>query len=178
VITYLERDVDRAREALSGSFREVEHIDKTAQQKSKGGFGYSGQHLVLEVPEETPPNGCANHRGLRFEVQLRTVLQHAWAEFEHDIRYKEQGELPLEVHRAFTLASGLIELADKEFSTIEAVVARGKAADQQDTARSDGAATPLTTESLEGILESALPNIQEARLITTHGSNRSLRSTV
>jgi putative GTP pyrophosphokinase len=53
-------------------------------------------------------------------VQLRTVLQHAWAEFEHDIRYK--GTIPPEhvpdLERRFTLAAGLLELADREFSTI------------------------------------------------------------
>jgi hypothetical protein len=53
-------------------------------------------------------------------VQIRTVLQHAWAEFEHDIRYK--GTIPDEhvpdFDRRFTLAAGLLELADREFSTI------------------------------------------------------------
>jgi hypothetical protein len=48
------------------------------------------------------------------------VLQHAWAEFEHDIRYK--GTVPAEhareFDRRFTLAAGLLELADREFSTI------------------------------------------------------------
>ena len=51
---------------------------------------------------------------------MRTVLQHAWAEFEHDIRYK--GTMPDEhardFDRRFTLAAGLLELADQEFSTI------------------------------------------------------------
>ena len=51
---------------------------------------------------------------------MRTVLQHAWAEFEHDIRYK--GTIPDEhardFDRRFTLAAGLLELADQEFSTI------------------------------------------------------------
>ena len=53
-------------------------------------------------------------------MQIRTVLQHAWAEFEHDIRYK--GTIPEEhapdLDRRFTLAAGLLELADQEFSTI------------------------------------------------------------
>jgi hypothetical protein len=53
-------------------------------------------------------------------VQIRTVLQHAWAEFEHDIRYK--GSIPdehvPEFDRRFTLAAGLLELADREFSAI------------------------------------------------------------
>ncbi len=54
------------------------------------------------------------------QVQVRTVLQHAWAEFEHDIRYK--GTVPdehaSEFDRRFTLAAGLLELADQEFTAI------------------------------------------------------------
>jgi hypothetical protein len=53
-------------------------------------------------------------------IQVRTVLQHAWAEFEHDIRYK--GSIPAEhvpdLDRRFTLAAGLLELADREFTAI------------------------------------------------------------
>jgi hypothetical protein len=53
-------------------------------------------------------------------VQIRTILQHAWAEFEHDVRYK--GTIPEEhvpdLDRRFTLAAGLLELADREFSAI------------------------------------------------------------
>jgi hypothetical protein len=51
---------------------------------------------------------------------VRTVLQHAWAEFEHATRYK--GQVPEEhvpdLDRRFTLAAGLLELADREFSLI------------------------------------------------------------
>lgn len=48
------------------------------------------------------------------------MLQHAWAEFEHDVRYK--GSIPAEhvpdLDRRFTLAAGLLELADREFTAI------------------------------------------------------------
>ena len=50
----------------------------------------------------------------------RQVLQHAWAQFEHDIRYK--GTVPEslapDLDRRFTLAAGLLELADREFEII------------------------------------------------------------
>jgi hypothetical protein len=86
-----------------------------------GRFGYSSRHLLVGLDQgraAQPAN--ARLRGRIAQVQIRTVLQHAWAEFEHDIRYK--GTIPEEhvpdFDRRFTLAAGLLELADQEFSTI------------------------------------------------------------
>ena len=62
------------------------------------------------------------------------MLQHAWAEFEHDIRYK--GTVPEEhardFDRRFTLAAGLLELADQEFTTIRDRLRSG-GVEEQDT---------------------------------------------
>ena len=161
VITFLQLDVERAMTALRNSFDVIAHVDKTAEQREKGEFGYSGQHLVLRISELTAPNGCRNHIGERFEVQFRTILQHAWAEFEHDIRYKSAGPVPPEVNRAFTLASGLIELADNQFSTISSVVAAEKA-NPGEAVRFLPVA--LTGEALESILEQALPSNPRSRV--------------
>lgn len=174
VITFLQLDVERAMRALRNSFEVIAHVDKTAEQREKGEFGYSGQHLVLRV-NDAAPNGCRNFTGERFEVQFRTILQHAWAEFEHDIRYKSAGPVPPEVNRAFTLASGLIELADNQFSTISNVVAAEKANPEESTKLLP---VDLTGEALERILEQALPNNPRSRveqyewlreLLETHG---------
>ncbi|WP_458116619.1 GTP pyrophosphokinase [Arthrobacter sp. D2-10] len=161
VITFLQLDVERAIRALSNSFEVIIHVDKTAEQREKGEFGYSGQHLVLRITEQAAPNGCRNHIGERFEVQFRTILQHAWAEFEHDIRYKSAGPVPPEVNRAFTLASGLIELADNQFSTISNVVAAEKANPAESK---ELLPIELTGEALERILEQALPNNPRSRV--------------
>ena len=91
--------------------------------------------IALDPAREHLP-GYAPLRGRVASVQIRTVLQHAWAEFEHDIRYK--GTVPEEhardFDRRFTLAAGLLELADREFSTI------------RDRLRSDPAAVPETQD--------------------------------
>ena len=91
---------------------------ETAQE---GRFGYASRHLLIGL--DAAREGHASYellRGRSAQVQVRTVLQHAWAEFEHDIRYK--GTIPDEhvrdFDRRFTLAAGLLELADQEFSTI------------------------------------------------------------
>src|SRR6478672_10540954 len=76
--------------------------------------------LVSVDASRTVPPAYEALRRRSASVQIRTVLQHAWAEFEHDIRYK--GTVPEEhaheLDRRFTLAAGLIELADREFSAI------------------------------------------------------------
>ena len=86
-----------------------------------GRFGYASRHLLVSVDaSRTVPAAYESLRRRSASVQIRTVLQHAWAEFEHDIRYK--GTVPEEhahdLDRRFTLAAGLIELADREFSAI------------------------------------------------------------
>ena len=87
----------------------------------EGRFGYASRHLMiaLDAARESHPD-FAHLGGRAAQVQVRTVLQHAWAEFEHDIRYK--GTVPAEhareFDRRFALAAGLLELADREFSQI------------------------------------------------------------
>ena len=53
------------------------------------------------------------------EVQVRTTLQHAWAEIEHDIQYKSENEIPKEIRRKFRALAGLVEIADREFQSIQ-----------------------------------------------------------
>ena len=65
---------------------------QTAQQ---GRFGYASRHLLVSRDRPAGPGDEVGYDPTRSaSVQLRTVLQHAWAEFEHDIRYK--GTVPAE----------------------------------------------------------------------------------
>jgi predicted RNase H-like nuclease/ppGpp synthetase/RelA/SpoT-type nucleotidyltranferase len=119
VITYVHSDVASVAELL-GTEAVVLSDRDMGQETAKGGsFGYVSRHLQIQLSDEDR----LGHPAIgdrQIQVQIRTVLQHAWAEFEHDIRYK--GVVP-EEHRAdfdrrFTLAAGLLELADREFSII------------------------------------------------------------
>jgi ppGpp synthetase/RelA/SpoT-type nucleotidyltranferase len=118
VITYLRGDVEAAAQLLSDQFDVLDDRDLGQETADEGRWGYASRHLV--VTTSRPPSPYEHLAGHRASVQLRTVLQHAWAEFEHDIRYK--GTIPMEhsadLDRRFTLAAGLLELADREFSAI------------------------------------------------------------
>jgi predicted RNase H-like nuclease/ppGpp synthetase/RelA/SpoT-type nucleotidyltranferase len=108
VITFVADDVEVVADLLADQLVVRDDRDLGELTASEGRFGYASRHLQVEID------------GHEVQVQLRTVLQHAWAEFEHDIRYK--GSVPpehaSEFDRRFTLAAGLLELADREFSAI------------------------------------------------------------
>jgi hypothetical protein len=56
---------------------------------------------------------------LKAEIQTRSILQHAWAEIEHDLGYKSTQEVPQTIRRRFSRLAGLLELADQEFISIK-----------------------------------------------------------
>lgn len=111
VITYLREDVAAVANVLGDEMRLLDDRDMGLETAREGRWGYASRHLLVGVEGEQQPAS----------IQVRTVLQHAWAEFEHDVRYK--GSIPAahgaELDRRFTLAAGLLELADREFTAIQ-----------------------------------------------------------
>ena len=70
---------------------------------------------------------------------MRSILQHAWAEIEHDLGYKSEQAIPKNYRRSFARLAGLLELADEEFNRIRAGLTHYEAQVVQDinTAPSD-----------------------------------------
>ncbi len=54
----------------------------------------------------------------KFEIQIRSILQHAWAEIEHDIGYKSKGNIPDNIKRNFSRVAALLETSDLEFTKL------------------------------------------------------------
>jgi ppGpp synthetase/RelA/SpoT-type nucleotidyltranferase len=159
VITYLAEAVERVCEVIEREFEIVEHTDMGAHVKARGGFGYASRHFLVQLTParaELPEYDVL--RGLTMEIQVRTAVQHAWAEVEHDMRYKVEvpPEQRPEFDRRFLLAAALIELADNEFTAIDTMF-RAVAASEL----SSGAT--LTTETLTAYLTQRYPGAPLAR---------------
>lgn len=121
VITYVQDDVETVAGLLADQVVVHDDRDMGQQTADEGRWGYASRHLLVALDAARESQAAyAGLRGRVAQVQVRTVVQHAWAEFEHDIRYK--GSVPAEhaseFDRRFTLAAGLLELADREFSSI------------------------------------------------------------
>lgn len=79
-------------------------------------FGYQSVHLIVTLDKKRSllPE-WSSFAGLKAEIQVRTVLQHAWAAISHKLQYKNKTEIPRQLKRRLYRLSGLLELADEEF---------------------------------------------------------------
>lgn len=109
VVTFYTDDVDRIA-SMAESLFEIDwqnSVDKRRLHQLDS-FGYNSLHYICRLPGYD----------MRFELQLRTTLQHAWAAINHDTGYKTGVEIPREYMRRMNRLAGLLEMADDEFSRI------------------------------------------------------------
>ena len=124
VITYYTKDVDKVAEIVEREFfidRE-NSIDKRKVLEPDR-FGYCSLHYVVKMKQnrlELPEYQMFSE--LKCEIQIRSVLQHAWAEIEHDLGYKNVNGIPKEIRRNFSRLAGLLEIADEEFQGIRSLL--------------------------------------------------------
>ena len=115
VICYFSSDVDKATELIAGSFKVDKERSKDKRKLINAtSFGYLSLHYVCSLPDED-----SDLSDLWFEIQIKTILQHSWAEIEHDLGYKSEIEIPRDIRRSFSKAAGLLETADDIFSDIQ-----------------------------------------------------------
>lgn len=120
VITLIESDVHKVCELIKSLFN-IHKKDSVNKSEILGDdkVGYRSVHFICDIGE-TRENllEWKALKGLKFEIQVRTALEHAWAEIEHDRSYKLRGKLPSDLTRRFSLLSGLLESADLEFNRL------------------------------------------------------------
>jgi len=124
IIGYVNSDIDKIVNIIKDNFE----IDKkkSEDKSEKLGIdkvGYRSIHLITKLPQkriELPE--YKKFEGKYFEIQIRTILQHAWAEIQHDRNYKFSGILPESIKRRFSLLAGHLEIADNEFNSISKLI--------------------------------------------------------
>jgi putative GTP pyrophosphokinase len=121
VITYHRQDVPlvaaRLRESLEINQKQSE--DKRVHLKDPE-FGYTSVHLIAKLKGSwaTSPK-YFELRKLWFEIQVRSILEHAWAEIEHEVVYKSGIKYPKTIKRRFARLAGTIELLEDEFLNLK-----------------------------------------------------------
>ncbi|MBQ6751022.1 MAG: hypothetical protein IJR02_09715 [Bacteroidaceae bacterium] len=109
VITFYTDEVDKVA-AIAKRIFDIDWKESVDKRKlhQLDAFGYNSLHYICRLPEGGP----------RFELQMRTALQHVWSTIEHDTGYKGDVKIPREYRRQFSRLAGMLELVDDEFSRL------------------------------------------------------------
>jgi ppGpp synthetase/RelA/SpoT-type nucleotidyltranferase len=130
VITFYTDEVDKvaviAKRVFDIDWQESVDKRKLHQLDS---FGYNSLHYICRLRSQETGDGSQETGdrsqeagGIRFELQMRTALQHVWSTIEHDTGYKGEVKIPREYKRQFSRLAGMLELVDDEFSRLRIVL--------------------------------------------------------
>lgn len=105
IVTYYTDDIASVTEVVERYFRNIE--SQVIVPDSESEFGYFGKHYILIIPKDIQSENDEESDQIQFfELQIKTLFQHAWGEANHGLGYKSDTELTPEEKRriAFTSA--------------------------------------------------------------------------
>lgn len=117
IIAFYQDDCEKIGAIIKAEFNVwEEELSHSMDRLESDRFGYIATHYVAtlgagraDLVEWKP------YAGVKFEVQVRTVVQHAWSAVSHAVQYKQETRIPSKLQRRLYRIAGLFELADEEF---------------------------------------------------------------
>jgi ppGpp synthetase/RelA/SpoT-type nucleotidyltranferase len=132
IIVHTEEQVERISRFLEENFEiDWANSEDVGRRLQTSEFGYQSVHYIVtfrpgvfpseDFPVEVPPRLYGGQHGMpnpKAEVQVRTLLQHAWADIGHDLLYKGSVEAPTIWRRDFARLAAMLETADGVISRV------------------------------------------------------------
>lgn len=134
VICLYRSDLERIGKSISESFRVLS--SDTSRTRTETPFGYASDHYIVKLPKECKGARYDNIKGLKCEIQVRTILMDAWASVSHHLAYKREVDIPSELKADFNSLAGLFHIADTHFELFRKGVESTRA-DLMETVRRD-----------------------------------------
>ncbi|MEX2167670.1 MAG: hypothetical protein WD851_00040 [Pirellulales bacterium] len=117
IIVFYKDDVEKVATIVDRYFRYVERRDLVPE--SEWEFGYFGRHWILALPDDViPPSVNQSQIPRFFELQVKTLFQHAWSEANHDLGYKATKKLNSDQRRRFAFTAAQAWGADRVFEEL------------------------------------------------------------
>ena len=120
IIVFFPKTLDLVDNIIKAQLEVIEKYNKALTLMKEEKFGYASIHYLVKLKDNRINLlEYSRFRDLVAEIQVRTILQHAWAEIEHDIQYKSVEITPDTIRRRFMSLAGMLEIADREFQAIQ-----------------------------------------------------------
>jgi len=117
IVVFYKADVDSVSAVVDKYIRHVEVQE--LKPDSEWEFGYFGKHYIKALPLDVIPSNIDKDQVPRFfELQVKTLFQHAWSEANHDICYKPGQELTSDQTRRFAFTAAQAWGADRVFEEL------------------------------------------------------------
>jgi len=158
IICYYTSDIERICEIVRREFDVISYQD-TADRLEPDAFGYRSVHFVAEIKHvwTTVPTFRGLNR-IKIEIQIRTILMHAWAEIEHKLKYKSAVDVPRQFQRQLYRLSAKFEESDEQFELIRAGIEKYREEiSVQKTTVDDFRTSDVNLETVQAFIGLALP---------------------
>lgn len=144
IVTFFIDDIEKVASAVERLFT-IDWENSVDKRKihDTDSFGYLSLHYICSMPDFP----------YRFEIQIRTLLQHAWANMNHESGYKAGVEIPKRYLRNMSRLAGMLELVDDEFSKMRVEISNYRRRVQSLVQSGNLNEVPLDSESLRSYLE-------------------------
>ncbi|MCG6303648.1 hypothetical protein K6U21_05495 [Vibrio vulnificus] len=120
-VVLLVEHIDELTEIIKSNdrweYKECRHFSEE-RKKDPLLFTYQSVHYVVRAKSDVQIEENIIKAGTPCEIQVRTLLQHAYAELTHDAVYKAKTVVEPEVHRTVAKSMALIETTDDFFSDV------------------------------------------------------------
>ena len=120
VITHFATEVGRVAEVIKEELDvDIESCTDDYGLLDPERFGCMSVNCVVRLPRKRLElSEYKRFSGYRAEIQIRSMLQHAWAEIERDLGYRSSQAIPKDLRRTFARLAGLLETADIQFADV------------------------------------------------------------
>ncbi|MGQ0815937.1 MAG: GTP pyrophosphokinase [Gemmatimonadota bacterium] len=117
ITVLFKSDIEAVTDVVKRYFPRIE--EQEIAPDNQWTFGYFGKHFILGVPRDVVPVDVPReHVPAVFELQVKTLFQHAWSEANHDLGYKPKGELSDDQLRRFAYTAAQAWGADRAFDEL------------------------------------------------------------
>lgn len=98
---------------------EIKKVERKKETLDVKTLDYISNHYDACIKTSVKQFNKQSHlKDLVFEIQVRTLNQHAWANTAHSLSYKQEAEIPPSLMRKVYRLLSLYEIADDEFSAV------------------------------------------------------------